>query len=331
MVKKMVAAALALAALAGAGCSKSSTVVENTSKEETVKVGIIQIVVHDALDASRNGFLDALKENSYVEGKNLEVDYKNAQDDKQMAQTIATGFKNDKKDLIFAIATPSAQAAYNATKEIPIVITAVTDPVDAGIAQSMEKSGTNVTGTSDDVPIAPQLDLIKKVLPDTKTVGVIYNTSEPNSVLQVRRLKDAAAKVGLAVEEVGVTNVNEVNQVLPVLLAKIDVLYVPTDNTVASAYALVNKLALDSKVPVFSAEEAGVTSGSLMSAGIDYYQLGKEAGLKAVEVLKGAKPTDVPITTIAEPTIAVNTKTAAALGITIPEDILGTAVKIGGN
>lgn len=319
MVKKLVAAALVVASLAVAGCSSAKD-------DGKVTIGITQIVVHDALDAARKGFLDALKEGGYEEGKNLVIDYKNAQGDPQTAQSIAKDFVTNKVDMIFAIATPTAQAAYNSTKEIPIVITAVTDPVDAGIAKALDKSGTNVTGTSDDVPIGPQLDLIIKIIPSVKTLGVVYNTSEANSVLQVKRLKEAAAKVGLAVEEAGVTNVNEMNQVMPVLLSKVDALYIPTDNTVASAYALVNKLALEKKIPVFAAEDAGVTAGALLSAGIDYYQLGKEAGQKAIEVLKGKAPTDIAITTIANPTITINKATADALGITIPEDILKGAV-----
>lgn len=319
--KKLIAAAAVIIALGAAGCE---------SKEDVISIGINQFVVHEALDASRQGFLDVLKENGYIEGENIEIDYKNAQGEQPTALTIAQDFTNRKKDLIFAIATQSAQASYNATKEIPIVITAVTDPVDAGIAESFESSGTNVTGTSDGVPIGPQLDILKKVLPEAKTIGVIYNTSEANSIYQVNELKVEAKKQGFTLKEVGITNLNDVNAVLPSALEGIDVLYAPTDNTVASAYAIIIKLATEKNVPVFCAEDAGVNAGGLISAGLDYYELGRETGLIAIEVLEGKKPSDLPISKMKNPVIVVNEDTAENLGITIPSDILAGARLVGG-
>jgi putative tryptophan/tyrosine transport system substrate-binding protein len=321
VVKKLMAAAAVLIALGAAGCE---------SKEDVVTIGINQFVVHEALDASRQGFLDVLKENGYIEGENIEIDYKNAQGEQPTALTIAQDFSNSKKDLIFAIATPSAQASYNATKEIPIIITAVTDPVDAGIAESFEASGTNVTGTSDGVPIGPQLEVLKKVLPDAKTIGVIYNTSEANSIYQVEALKVEAEKQGFVLKEVGITSLSDVNSVLPTALEGIDVLYTPTDNTVASAYAIIVKLATEQNVPVFCAEDAGVNVGGLISAGLDYYELGRETGFIAIEVLEGKNPKDLPISTMKNPVIVVNEDTALKLGITIPEDILAVAKLVGG-
>lgn len=322
VVKKILAAALMVSALGMFGCQE---------KKDVTSIGISQFIVHEALDASKNGFVDVLKENGYIDGENISIDYKNAQGEQPIALTIAQDFVNTKKDLIFAIATPSAQAAYNATKDIPIVITAVTDPVDAGIAKSFENSGTNVTGTSDGVPIGPQLEILKKILPDAKTIGIIYNTSEANSILQVNLLKKAAGEYGLTVKEVGVTNLSDVNSVLPTVLEDIDVLYTPTDNTVASAYALIVKLATEKNVPVFCAEDAGVKVGGLISAGLDYYQLGRETGLMAIELIKGTKPSDLPIATQINPMIVVNTDTAKKLGITIPSDILESATLIGEN
>ncbi len=320
--KNLLAAAAVLIALGAAGCE---------SKEDVVTIGINQFVVHEALDASRQGFLDVLKENGYIEGENIEVDYKNAQGEQPTALTIAQDFTNRKKDLIFAIATPSAQASYNATKEIPIVITAVTDPVDAGIAESFDASGTNVTGTSDGVPIGPQIDILKQVLPAAKTIGVIYNTSEANSIYQVEKLREEAEKQGYTLKEVGITNLNDVNSVLPTALEGIDVLYTPTDNTVASAYAIIVKLATEQNVPVFCAEDAGVTVGGLISAGLDYYELGRETGLIAIEIIEGKNPKDLPISTMKNPVIVVNEAAALTLGITIPEEILAQAKLVGGN
>lgn len=321
MVAKKILAAVLLAATVGlAGCQSKPA--------DVVTIGINQFMVHVALDASRQGFLDALQEAGYEDGKNMKVEYKNAQGEQPTALAISQDFVNSKKDLIFAIATTSAQASYNATKEIPIIITAVTDPVDAGIAKSFEKSETNVTGTSDGVPIGPQLDILKKVLPDAKHVGVIYNTSEANSILQVKLLKEAAATKGLTIREVGVTNLNDVNSVLPTALEEVDVLYTPTDNTMASAYSLIVKMANDQKVPVFCAEDAGVKAGGLISAGLDYYQLGKETGTMAVQLLKGKKPQELPISTMKNPVIVINEQAAATLGITFPQDILTTAKKV---
>lgn len=300
------------------GGSNSTSVDKN---EKVKNIGIVQLVQHDALDSANKGFVDALKEKGYEDGKNIKIDQQNAQGEQANAQTISKQFADSKKDLIFAIATPAAQAAYNSTKDIPIVFTAVTDPVSAEIAKDWKSSGTNVTGTSDKVPVEEQIKLMKKLLPDTKTVGVIYNTSETNSVIQVEELKTAAEKEGLAVKEIGVTNVNEINQNLASALNEIDALYTPTDNTVASAYSLVGKLCLDAKKPIIGAEEAVVTKGGLATIGIDYYKLGKEAGDKAVEILEGKKPSDIEISTLSEMSFTINKDVAAKLGITIPEDI----------
>lgn len=282
------------------------------------------------LIAANKGFIDGLKEKGYEEGKNVTFDQQNAQGEQANAQTICKQFADSNKDLIFAIATPAAQAAYNSTKDIPIVFTAVTDPVSAEIAKDWKSSGTNVTGTSDKVPVDDQVKLMKKLLPDTKTIGVIYNTSETNSVVQVDELKSAAEKEGLAVKEIGVTNVNEINQNLASALGEIDVLYTPTDNTVASAYSLVGKLCLDANKPIIGAEEAVVTKGGLATIGIDYYKLGKEAGYKAAEVLDGKKPSDVEITTLSEMSFTINEDVAKKLNITIPEDIDKDAKKVTG-
>ncbi|MGN0144987.1 MAG: ABC transporter substrate-binding protein [Clostridium sp.] len=305
----------------GCGTDGGSNSTSVDKSEKVKNIGIVQLVQHDALDSANKGFVDALKEKGYEDGKNIKIDQQNAQGEQANAQTICKQFADSKKDLIFSIATPAAQAAYNSTKDIPIVFTAVTDPVSAEIAKDWKSSGTNVTGTSDKVPVEEQIKLMKKLLPDTKTVGVIYNTSETNSVIQVEELKTAAEKEGLAVKEIGVTNVNEINQNLASALNQIDALYTPTDNTVASAYSLVGKLCLDAKKPIIGAEEAVVSKGGLATIGIDYYKLGKEAGDKAVEILEGKKPSDIEISTLSVMSFTINKDVAAKLGITIPEDI----------
>jgi len=335
MVGKRKLAMLLCTVLVGgilSGCGQSATVSgKGESTSSAVKnIGVVQIVQHDALDAANKGFVEGLKEKGFEEGKNIKIEQQNAQGEPANAQTIAKQFADSKKDLIFAIATPSVQASYNSTKDIPIVFTAVTDPVKAEVAKAWKSSGTNVTGTSDKVPVDKQIELLKKLLPNAKTIGVIYNTSETNSVVQVDELKAAAQKEGLAVKEIGVTNVNEINQNLASALGQIDVLYTPTDNTVASGYPLVGKLCIEKNIPIIGAEEAVVTKGGLASIGIDYYKLGKEAGFKAAEVLNGKKPSEVEITTLSEMSFTINTDVVKKLNITLPADIEANAKKVTG-
>ncbi|WP_142414652.1 ABC transporter substrate-binding protein [Hathewaya massiliensis] len=309
----------------------SSNSNENKSKEQSQKqIGITQIVEHPALDASKEGFIEALKEGGFEDGKNIKIDFQNAQGDTATTDTIAKKFVSDKKDLVFAISTPSAQAVFNATKEIPIVITAITDPVNAGLVRDMKSSGNNVTGTSDKTPIRKQLELLKKIKADTKTIGVIYNTSEANSEVQVRELKEEARAMNIKVLEGGITSINEVPQVLGGLLDKVDVLYTPADNMVASSLSLISKKAEEKKVPVFGAEKAHVEQGALITLGVDYKELGHESGKKAVEILKGKKPSEIPVTMQENFKTVVNEKTMKTLNIKIPKNILESAEKVTG-
>ncbi len=309
------------------GCQNNK---ETANEEEKIEIGITQLVQHPALDSAREGFVEGLKEKGYEEGKNIDIDYQNAQGDAATSQTIAQKFVSEDKDLILAIATPAAQAVYNATKEIPTVFTAVTDPISAEIAKDWTSSGTNLTGVSDMVPVDKQLELLLKLVPEVKTLGVVFNTSEANSVVQVEALKEEAAKFNLEVKEIGVTNVNEINQNLTAVIGEVDGLYTPTDNTIASAYDLVTKIALENNVPILGAEEAVVSVGGLCSIGIDYFKLGKETAYKAAEIIDGKKPEEIEISTLSEMNITINTDVATKLGITIPEDINETANKVTG-
>lgn len=321
-------------------CAKTSSSNENEKTRDVSKnsnevkemytIGINQLVQHDALDASREGFIEGLKEKGFEEGKNLKIDYQNAQGDIAIAKTISDQFVTSKVDMIFAIATSSLQASYNATKDIPIVFTAVTDPIDAGVAESWESSGTNVTGTSDMVSMEKQLSLLTTLVPDIKTLGVIYNSSEANSLAQVQELKKEAEKNAIDIKEISVTTVNEINQNLNAAIGSIDALYAPTDNTVASAYDLVGNICVNKNIPILCGEEAGVSKGGLCSIGIDYFKLGKEAGYKAAEILNGAKPEDIEISTLSDMSITINTEVAEKLNITIPEDIDTKANKVTG-
>lgn len=311
-------------------CSSSNSIKTNKEDNKIYTIGINQLVQHDALDASREGFIEGLKEKGFEEGRNLKIDYQNAQGDIAIAKTISDQFVTSKVDLIFAIATSSLQASYNSTKDIPIVFTAVTDPIDAGVAKSWESSGTNVTGTSDMVSMDKQLGLLMKLVPEIKTLGVIYNSSEVNSLAQVQELKKEAEKKNIKVKEISVTTVNEINQNLTATLGEIDALYAPTDNTVASAYDLVGNLCLSKNIPILCGEEAGVSKGGLCSIGINYNKLGKEAGYKAAEILNGKSPSDIEITTLSDMTVTINTDVVKKLNIILPEDIDSTAIKVNG-
>ncbi len=297
----------------------------NLADSDIKTIGVLQYTEHAALDASYEGFIAALEDEGYIDGENIILDFKNAQGEIPTTQTIANQFVNDKVDMIFAIATPAAQAAYNATKEIPIVITAVTDPVESGLTESWEVSGTNVTGTSDLTPVAKQMELIKEMVPEAKTIGVVYTTSEVNSEIQVNLAKEAANAIGLEIIEVGITSVNDIPNAIASVIDKVDVIYSPTDNLVSSAMPVVWNACVDKKVPVVAGEEGMVKTGGIATKGIDYYQLGYETGLMAIEVLEGKDPSTMPINTLEKTTLIVNQDNADAIGLIIPESILKEA------
>lgn len=331
VVKKLaglVAVLMGLSLLAGCGSSESNNAALKDKKE--IKIGISQLVEHPALDSAREGFLAALKDKGYEEGKNLKVDFQNAQNQQSTANTIAANFVSNKVDMILAIATPSAQAAVNKTNKIPILITAVTDPVGAGLAQSLESSGNNVTGTSDDVPIDKQFDLLKKLIPNAKKVGVVYNTAEKNSQVQVASAKKAAPDFGFEIIEIGVTGTNDVAQAVTNALDKVDVIYVPTDNTVASAMPLLVEKCYSKNIPIIASEAGMVKNGAVATSGIDYYKLGYETGLKAVEIINGKEPKDIPITLLEDLQLVINTDAVEKLKIDVPSDILDKAEKVTG-
>lgn len=301
-----------------------------TAAKGKITIGITQIVEHPALDAAREGFIKALADNGYVDGKNVELEVRSAQGDLSIANMIAEEFTRKKKDLILAIATPTAQAALNATKTIPIVITAVTDPVSAGLVVSLKSSKNNVTGTTDMTPIESQISLLKDFLPKAKTIGILYNASEANSISQVKIVRESCKKRGLKLVEATVTNIQEVQIAVEQLCKKVEALYIPTDNLVASAMPVVSASALKAGIPVIGSESSQVESGALATLGIDYKKLGYATGLMAVKVLKGAKPASLPIESLTDLTLVINEKTAAKLKITIPEKLKSKAVFIKG-
>lgn len=293
-----------------------------------LKVGITQIVEHPSLDAARQGFIDRMAELGYAEGADVTYDIQSAQGDLATAQTIARKFQSDGVDLILAIATPTAQAAAHIIKDIPILITAVTDPVTADLVESIARPGTNVTGTSDLTPVKAQLELLKEILPNATRVGVVYNAGEVNSVVQVDIAREAAAQLGLTLVEATAGNSSEVLQAAQSLQGRVDAIYVPTDNTVVSALESVVLVAERAKLPLIAGEADSVAKGALATIGIDYYQLGRQTADIAYRVLQGEDPAEISVEYLEEQNVVVNLGAAQRMGVTIPESVLAKAVEV---
>lgn len=325
MKKKMTAALLALsvAAVSLAGCGSTGKDTGNTdSKKDNgeYNIGIIQYVEHDALDAATEGFQAALKEKL---GDKVTFDVQNAQGEEPNCATIATKFVNDKVDLIMANATPALIATATATPDIPIIGTSVTDFETTGTVKSNDKPGTNVTGTADLAPIDQQIDLLKRLVPDAKTVGILYCSSEANSVYQAEEAKKCLEKEGIKAEVYTMADSNDIQQVVTKAADKSDAIYIPTDNTVAANMEIVKNVTLPAKVPVIVGEEGMCQTGGLATLSISYYNIGYNAGLMAYEILvNGKNPADMPIQYADEITLKYNPEVAAELGIQIPDDMV---------
>lgn len=321
---KALAAALMLTLAMGiVGCGGDA---KDGKKAEKVNVGIVQLVEHEALDAANKGFVDGLASKGYKEGQNIAFDKQNAQADQSNLQNIAHRFVNNKVDLICAIATPAAQTVANVTSDIPIVATAVTDYKMAKLVKDNDKPGTNVTGTTDMNPVADQLDLLVKLVPTAKTIGVIYCSSEVNSQLQVEILKKAAAAKGITVKEATVSTVNDIQQAAHSLVGSVQAIYVPTDNVLASAIPTLISVTDEAKLPVICGEGAHVRAGGLATLGVDYYKLGFQAGEMAADILSGkAKPAEMAIQAQKKFKPVINMKSAAKIGLTVPEELLKDA------
>ena len=299
----------------------------NSKKDDGVKtIGVIQIIDHPALNSARQGFIDGLADAGFVEGQNVRFNLFNAQGDPSNSRLMAKKIVEDESDLVLAISTPSAQAIFNETNTIPIFITAVTDPLQAGLIDSFERPGTNVTGTSDLTPIAQQFALMVRLIPNVRTVGIIYNSSEVNSQIQTDMAVEIARGMGLNTEIATVTGTVDVGQVTESIVGKVDVIYISTDNTLAASIPQVTRIADAAGVPVITGEEGGVHLGALATEGINYYNLGKQTAAMAVRVLNGeATPANMPIEYQSETNVSINLDSAERLGITIPQDLLDVA------
>lgn len=320
-VKALAAGLMLTLALGVMGCAGDKK--EAPKKAEKVNVGIVQLVEHAALDAANKGFVEGLASKGYKEGQNIAYDRQNAQADQSNLQNIAHRFVNNKVNLICAIATPAAQTVANVTSDIPIVATAVTDYKTAKLVKDNAKPGTNVTGTTDMNPVEQQLDLLLKLVPNAKSVGTIYCSSEVNSQLQIEILKKAAAAKGVTVKEATVSNVNDIQQAARSLVGKVQAIYVPTDNVLASAMPTLVSVTEEAKLPVICGEGGMVKAGGLATLGVDYYKLGFQAGEMAADILSGkSKPADMAIQAQKEFKAMVNLKEAEKIGLKVPEDVL---------
>lgn len=320
-VKALAAGLMLTLALGVMGCGGDKK--EAPKKAEKVNVGIVQLVEHAALDAANKGFVEGLASKGYKEGQNIAYDRQNAQADQSNLQNIAHRFVNNKVNLICAIATPAAQTVANVTSDIPIVATAVTDYKTAKLVKDNAKPGTNVTGTTDMNPVEQQLDLLLKLVPNAKSVGTIYCSSEVNSQLQIEILKKAAAAKGVTVKEATVSNVNDIQQAARSLVGKVQAIYVPTDNVLASAMPTLVSVTEEAKLPVICGEGGMVKAGGVATLGVDYYKLGFQAGEMAADILGGkSKPADMAIQAQKEFKAMVNVKEAEKIGLKVPEDVL---------
>ncbi|TKI54497.1 ABC transporter substrate-binding protein [Brevibacillus antibioticus] len=300
-----------------------------STETKQLTIGIAQFVEHPALDAAREGFISQLAKNGYEKDKQVKIDVQSAQASMDTAIQIAQKFEADKVDLVLAIATPMAQAATQTSKEIPILFTAVTDPVETGLVAAMDKPGANVTGTSDMNPVEEQLKLIKEMKADAKSVGIIYSSGEVNSKVQVDTAKAVAGKLGLEIKEAAITSATEVKQAAESMVGKVDAFYVPTDNMVVSSIAAVIGVAEAQKIPVIAGEENSVKSGAIATYGIDYTKLGEQTADMATKILKGeAKPADMAVEMQADMKLVLNKKAAEKMGVTIPQTMLDRAGQV---
>ena len=317
MIKQALIGLTAAALLAGCGGEDKAQAPAAKAADGTKTVGLVQLVEHPALDAASRGIQDAVK----ARGLKVTFDVQNAQADQSNLANIAQRFVSQEYPLIFAVATPAAQTMANAAKNTPIVATAVTDYEAAKLVINKDKPGTNVTGSSDLNPIGAQLDLIMQFVPNAKTIGTIYNSSEINSQFQVEILKKELARYNVTLVEGTVSSVNDVQQVAQGLIGKIDALYVPTDNTAANNAELIGNISLDTGTPIIAGEEGICKGCGVATLSIDYYELGRTTGEMAVKILKGeADISTMPVEFAPTATKQANMANCEKLGITVPDD-----------
>lgn len=311
---RTIVSTLALAAV----CSAPALAADKT-------VLVTAIVEHPALDAVRDGVKDELKDEGFETGKNLKWEYQSAQGNTGTAAQIARKFVGDKPDAIVAIATPSAQAVVAATKSIPVIYSGVTDPVAAQLVKEWKASGTNVTGVSDVLELDKQIDLIKRVVPNAKRVGMVYNPGEANSAVVVKALKELLSKSGMTLVEAAAPRTVDVGSAAKSLIGKVDVIYTNTDNNVVSAYEALVKVGNDAKIPLIASDTDSVKRGAIAALGVNYYDLGRQTGKVVARILKGEKPGDIASATSSKLELFVNTTAAQKQGVTLSPELVKSA------
>ncbi|MGU7987459.1 ABC transporter substrate-binding protein [Streptococcus suis] len=311
LVKKLATISVAsMGLLTLAACSSSS----EQASSDVVKVGVLQYMEHESLTAARESFVAELEANGYKEGEKLVLDYQNAQGDQANLQTISEQLI-DGNDIVLAIATPSAQSLATVSTETPIVFTAVTDPLSADLVESIEKPGGLLTGTSDQAPIDKQVELLGQAVPDAKTVGILYTTSERNSEVQVEQAKELLEKAGYKVVVKGITSSNEVQDATTSLMKDVDALFIPTDNTVASTMTMIGELSVEHKVPVIGGSTDMVDEGGLLTYGTNYEALGRQTAKMAIKIIEGANVSETAVEYPETVSLHVNEEMAQKLGI----------------
>ena len=296
-------------------------------KAADVTVAVTAIVEHPALDAVRDGVKEALVEAGYKDGENLKFLYESAQGNPGTAAQIARQFVGEEPTVIVPISTPSAQAVVSATRDIPVVFTAVSDPVGAQLVKDVTKPGRNVTGLSDMSPVAEHIKLIKEISPNAKSIGFLYNTAETNSISILAALKEEAAKSNMTVVESVATKSAEVQGAARALVGRADVFYIPTDNTIVSAFEAAVGVAEEAKIPLYAADTGSVDRGAVAALGFNYFDVGKQTGAIVVRILKGEAPGDIPVNVAAGTDLVINKSAATRMGVTLPEGVVSRATR----
>lgn len=321
-----------ICALALMGCNKAdeskAAPATTAPAVESKTVAITAIVEHPALDAVRKGAIEALAEEGFTEGQNLTVNFQSAQGNTATAGQIAKQFVSDNPNAIIAIATPSAQSVAATTTEIPIIFSAVTDPVEAKLVSRLDGSGTNVTGASDVLPYEPQIELIKELIPNVKNVGYVYSPGEVNSTVVLKNLREKLAPMGINVVEAPAQKSSDIGMAAQSLVGKVDVIYTSTDNNVINAYEALYQVAKEAKIPLISADPSSVSRGAMAALGVNYHDLGRETGKIVARILKGENPGTIGVYSATSLDLIVSPKHAEEQGVTLPQAVIDRAKEV---
>ncbi|MCI6585406.1 MAG: ABC transporter substrate-binding protein [Mobiluncus sp.] len=304
----------------------AAPVATNSKPAKVVNIGLLQMMSHPSLDDIRQGVYDGLKERGYTDGENIKIDYQNGQGDQTLLKTIADQFMADKKDYLVGIATPAAQALANSShNSVPVVLSAVSDPLGVGLVKDNAKPGVNVTGVSDQTPVKAQLDLVKKIMPQATRLGILYSSSSQNVGEAVAEAKKLAPEYGWSAKEATITTTNDLAQVAEQLAADVDMIFVPNDNTIAAAMPTLITATTAHNVPVFPVVDKMVADGGLATVGINQHQIGVDTANVLADLIEGNQAKDYPIVFTKKVDTIINSKQATRLGITLPADVTATA------